>query len=230
MEAAQGNEYYALFLLLARTGMWPGEAFALQWSDLDFTNRKIPVERALSPGEIGTTKTDSIRSIDMSKALAVTLASPFEQREALTEGEPHEHILVNEAGGLLDESRTGKQFKRVMRQAGVSGHRLYDLRHTFATALLAKGAPITYVAHQLGHAKPTTTLQCYTRWLFDNDGGYVHLLDGDAKNLVPNRNNTPTATSMPDGIAANLKGIFGALSETRTPDPLIKSQLLYQLS
>jgi hypothetical protein len=48
---------------------------------------------------------------------------------------------------------------------GISGHRLNDLRHTFATSLIAKNAPIIYVAAKHGHAKPTTTLQRYARWL-----------------------------------------------------------------
>src|SRR3989475_13079278 len=36
------------------------------------------------------------------------------------------------------------------RVAGLPRFRLYDLRHTFATHLLGQGAPITYVAAQLG--------------------------------------------------------------------------------
>jgi len=40
-----------------------------------------------------------------------------------------------------------------------SSFRVYDLRHTFASLLLAQGVPITYVSAQLGHSRPTTTLQ-----------------------------------------------------------------------
>ena len=38
-------DHYALFLLLARTGMRIGEALSLKWSDIDFHNRFIEVKR-----------------------------------------------------------------------------------------------------------------------------------------------------------------------------------------
>ena len=43
-------------------------------------------------------------------------------------------------------------------------------------------------------------------------------------------NSSLRAESSGEEIAATMKGFFSAPSETRTPDPLIKSQLLYQLS
>ncbi len=47
--------------------------------------------------------------------------------------------------------------------------------------LLQKGKPITYVASQLGHAKPTTTLKNYAHWLpTDDDGGHMDVLDEDS--------------------------------------------------
>ena len=54
------------------------------------------------------------------------------------------------------------------------GFRVYDLRHTFASLLLAQGAPITYVAAQLGHSRPTTTLQFYAHWV---PGGRERFVD-----------------------------------------------------
>ncbi len=55
--------------------------------------------------------------------------------------------------------------------------RLYDRRHTFATHLLAEGAPTTYVAAQLGHAKPTTTLAFYAHWLPRGDKRFIDRLE-----------------------------------------------------
>jgi integrase len=54
---------------------------------------------------------------------------------------------------------------------------MYDLRHTFASLLLASSAPITYVAAQLGHTKPTITLRYYAKWIPKEGLRYVDVLD-----------------------------------------------------
>jgi len=68
-------------------------------------------------------------------------------------------------------------FRATLRAAGLPRFRLYDLRHTFATHLLLQGAPITYVAAQLGHAKPTTTLTYYAHWIPSGDKRYIDRLE-----------------------------------------------------
>jgi integrase len=44
--------------------------------------------------------------------------------------------------------------------------RLHDLRHTYASLLVAQRANVVFVSRQLGHASPTTTLDVYAH-LFD---------------------------------------------------------------
>ncbi len=74
-------------------------------------------------------------------------------------------VFPSDAGTPLDAARVAKRFRSLLRVAGLPRFRLYDLRHTYATDLLAAGAPITCVANQLGHRKPTTTLAFYAHWV-----------------------------------------------------------------
>jgi integrase len=52
-----------------------------------------------------------------------------------------------------------RTWERVCRDAGVPQARLYDLRHTFASAALAAGESVAVIGQMLGHKKYQTTLR-----------------------------------------------------------------------
>ena len=41
----------------------------------------------------------------------------------------------------------------------------HDLRHSWASHMLAAGADLAYVSNQLGHANPSITLRIYSHWV-----------------------------------------------------------------
>jgi integrase len=47
------------------------------------------------------------------------------------------------------------------------------LRHSYASGLIAAGAPITEVQHRLGHSNPAVSLKVYSHWFKDADTGAV---------------------------------------------------------
>ena len=168
-----------LFLALADAGLRPGEALALQWEDIDLADRVMRVSGALSAGEVKSTKTGETRDVDLTRRLAATLGQWQAEQEAdalVANREPSPWVFP-EGTEPLDAERAARRFRSTLLRAGLPRFRLYDLRHTFATHLLSDGAPITYVAAQLGHAKPTTTLAFYAHWIPRGDKALIDRLE-----------------------------------------------------
>jgi integrase len=55
-----------------------------------------------------------------------------------------------------------RHFKKVLKEAGLAEMRLYDLRHSAATLLLAADEHPKVVQERLGHANITLTLDTYS--------------------------------------------------------------------
>lgn len=107
-----------------------------------------------------------------------------------------------------------KNFSAALEKAGLSGFRVYDLRHTFASILLAQGAPITYVATQLGHSKSTTTLQWYAHWI---PTGHDRFVDGLAGPKTPKADARDRGTTRTKPAAKKFGHQLGTKSKSGAP-------------
>jgi hypothetical protein len=92
-----------------------------------------------------------------------------------------------------------------------------------------------YVAAQLGHAKPTTTLAWYSHWLPNPDSNrFVDGLDRIGGHSWHQFGTKPDFWGGGDGAdkekALVSKGLKKAGARIRTADLLITNQLLYRLS
>ena len=69
-------------------------------------------------------------------------------------------------GTPLDAQRiVNRPFKPLLKRSGLPSIRWHDLRHTYATLLLARGTHPTYVQKSLGHASVQLTLDRYSHWM-----------------------------------------------------------------
>jgi integrase len=191
-EAASDRRHSVLFATLVKAGLRPGEGFALKPMDIDFKNQTLRVERAATDdGQVKDTKTHEARTVDLTPDLTGTLKRHLTwlRAEALRNGSGEPEWLFPRADGtLMNKDYAAGVFRRILRRAGLPHYRVYDLRHTFASLLLAESAPITYVSAQLGHSSPATTMRFYARWIPSQGKRWVNVLD-----------RTPRAKAQPAG-------------------------------
>ncbi len=177
-------DFYPLLFTAIFTGMRKGEILALTWDSINWITQKITVDKNYTHGGLGTPKTGKIRVIDMSNELAKVLK---EWRLAC----PHSElnlVFPNSNGNYQSADNLAKRrFLPALNRAGIDKIRFHDLRHTYASLLLANGAPMKYVQHQLGHSSITMTMNLYTHLLPEVNDKCVNLLN----NIV----NTTVATN-----------------------------------
>lgn len=167
-------DFYPLLFTALFTGMRQGELMGLTWDSINWITRKITVDKNFTHGRVGTTKTGKVRKVDMSLELVKVLK---EWRLACPKGE-HNLVFPNGDGSYQDANNMIKRrFKPALNRAGIDSLRFHDLRHTYASLLLANGAPMKYVQHQLGHSSIKMTMDLYTHLLPEVNEQCVNLLD-----------------------------------------------------
>ena len=171
-------DFYPLLFTAIFTGMRQGELLGLTWDSINWIKMKIKVDKNYTHGRVGTTKTNQIRYVDISKELARILK---EWRLACPNGE-YNLVFPNNQGQYQDaQNMLKRRFKPSLQRAGIDDIRFHDLRHTYASLLLAQGAPMKYVQHQLGHASITMTMDLYTHMLPEVNEQCACLIDNIIK-------------------------------------------------
>ena len=177
LEACKQKEnprIYLFFRILAFTGMRKGEALALKWSDIDFVNQTISINKTLSIGEhnsliIGTPKTKaSYRTIQVDEKTIYYLKEwrKKQRKELFKIGF---NALSNDQ--LLFSNKNNEplrpwlvQFwnRSVAKDTGIKYITVHGFRHTHASLLFEAGTPMQDVKERLGHSDINTTMNIYT--------------------------------------------------------------------
>ncbi len=167
---AADEPYRTLFLCAALTGMRRGELLGLRWGDVDWHQGRIYVHQTLfkrtrqeagqgTPWLFQTPKSRaSRRAIVMSPALKEAL----EFHRLTCPASPHDLVFCKSNGAPMDaELMVRREFQPALTRAGLRHIRFHDLRHTYASLLIAQGAHVRFIQDQLGHSSVTTSLNTY---------------------------------------------------------------------
>ncbi|MFL4425510.1 site-specific integrase [Streptococcus uberis] len=155
-----------LYRFLLATGCRIGEALALEWSDIDFSNSYISVTKTVnSYRKINSTKSKSgNRIIDIDKN-TVAMMKEYKKRqtqEAWKLGRSEKLIFSNFIDLYPDHSALRQRVNKHYQMAGVDNTGFHAFRHTHASLLLNSGIPYKELQNRLGHSTLAMTMDIYS--------------------------------------------------------------------
>jgi integrase len=161
----------AMIIVGLKTGLRRGELHGLHREDVDLDGGQLIVRRSALRRRLGPTKTGKTRIVAFGRTAHEVLASHLASHR-------HEVVFCNEDGGLLGESQSRYGLRRACKAAGLRPLGWHALRHTFASHLVMRGAPLKAVQELLGHADMKMTMR-YAHLTPGAHRAAVELLDGD---------------------------------------------------
>ena len=154
----------AAYLLALNLGLRLGEVCGLKWSDINFAERLLYINRTvirLKSGNhtklmVQTPKTESaVRILPVPAEILVFLIKLKNTRA------PDAYVFTG-SRTIPQEPRTLEaRFKRFLSDHGLRSIHFHTLRHTFATRCVEHGIDAKTISEILGHANVKTTLQLY---------------------------------------------------------------------
>lgn len=169
---AEGSRYYALYFAALTTGMRFSELAGWRWIDTDLDAGRAQVietvEKTGPSPQMGLTKSNAGRPVLLVPQLVDVLREWKEQQE-------EEKRLLGDQYldfGLIFTTTVGtplhkqnlriRDFKPLLKRAGLPPVRFQDLRHSTATILLKWGVHPKIVQEILGHANISMTQDTYS--------------------------------------------------------------------
>jgi len=184
------RRYRPLLAIAVFTGMRIQEILGLVWEDIDFRERVIKVRAQLSRGTRAS-PARTRRSEDegrtpghraFARARAIPTRAPARHR---ADGRPSStwRLRLHDSQRDAAQPEQRREARARQRRGGRGpGHgrtseaRVHDLRHTFASHLIRAGLDPVRASRQLGHARPSITLDIYAHE-FDHARGLDDVRD-----------------------------------------------------
>ena len=183
---SEDTKYKVAIILTVFTGVRLGELMGLEWTDVDFKNGIISINRSsqyLSDMGVFTKvpKTESsIREIAIPEFIISLLEEYklwYEEQKSIYDElwMNSDRLFVQADGKPMHPSTISKWFVKYVGQIGLSVINFHGLRHTNASLLVAQNIDIAVISARLGHAQISTTLDFYVHPLLSHNrkAGYA---------------------------------------------------------
>lgn len=169
---AEGDRLYALWVVLASTGMRRGEVLGLRWADVDLDGGHLRIVQTViqtqSTVSLGLPKTaQGRRSVSLDPVTVGVLRAHRKRmlQDRLLVGPDFDDrglVFHHPDGSWLRPNGVSDAFLRRVTRYGLPRLTLHGLRHTWATLALEDGVHPRVVQERLGHSTVAITLGIYS--------------------------------------------------------------------
>jgi len=183
-----GHSFYPIAAVAIGTGARRGEIAGLIWSDIDLDARTVTIQRSIEqtmaglrikpPKTMAGKRTISLPAIAVD-ALRQHRHQTLELRMRLGMGTlPSDAPVFGKIeGGWSRPYSFSDRWRDVVKSRNLPKITFHGLRHSHASALIAKGVDIVTVSHRLGHQSAAFTLATYSHLFSDSDSKVAAAID-----------------------------------------------------
>ena len=172
-QTATLSYFFPLVHLMSYTGLRQGEALALKWSDIDFENKKITVDKTAArikeKQTLQTPKTKNSKRVISIDPTTLSILKSWKKDQIKIYFKNGKHfegddnfIFTNQRGDWVHIHNFIPYFKRFVTDHKLKPITPHGLRHTHASLLFSAGVEPKNISDRLGHSTVQITLDLYT--------------------------------------------------------------------
>lgn len=172
-QTATLSYFSPLVHLMSYTGLRQGEALALKWSDIDFENKKITVDKTAArikeKQTLQTPKTKNSKRVISIDPTTLSILKSWKKDQIKIYFKNGKHfegddnfIFTNQRGDWVHIHNFIPYFKRFVTDHKLKTITPHGLRHTHASLLFSAGVEPKNISDRLGHSTVQITLDLYT--------------------------------------------------------------------
>ena len=182
LKAASKDDWYLEYLLGVFCGLRKGEILGLKFSDFDFEQHTVRIERQLGASPVLKERSskitsyaleekdpktpNSIRTLRMPQVIeqeVLKRQSKVEENKAawMEKYEDNGYISCQPNGRPHNMASMNIALTKLCNRNGLPKITVHALRHMFATILIEQGVPLVKISALLGHSSVNTTFEYY---------------------------------------------------------------------